>query len=238
MKDINSFKIGVFDSGIGGLTVLRKLTKHLPNEDYIYLGDNQNAPYGNKNIGELKRLVFSSLDLLLSCNVKVLVVACNTVSTTLKSDILARYKIPVVFTLPKRVEDAVLICTPNTARSSYVKENFTSNVVPLPMLASEIENNVFYPNLIGYKLDLKALPKNTKKLVLGCTHYIYLKDAISRETDLEVYDGLDGVVSDLNFTLKTHKLFSKAKKGKIEFVGDFASYNQKVYEEILCKNGL
>ena len=239
MSEISSNPIGVFDSGIGGLTVLNKLREILPNENYIYLGDNENAPYGNKSLKELKRLVFSSLDYLVRLNVKALVIACNTVSTNLKNEISNRYSVPIIFTLPKLSDNsAVLTCTPSTAKSDYVSRNFKGLVVPFPMLAAEIENSVFDLQKVNYKADLNALPSGTNKIVLGCTHYVYLKELIKNETGAEIIDGLDAVAENLKLTLKSKMLLNDNRLGSVEFIGKSKGYNRRVYQSVLLKNGL
>ena len=105
--------IGVFDSGIGGLNVLNRLAKKFKSENFIYLGDNKNAPYGNKTLNEIKELTVSSIDKLLSYNVKAVVIACNTVSTNLYGYLKTKYDIPIIPTVPPVTvaKTAVLACT-------------------------------------------------------------------------------------------------------------------------------
>ena len=78
---MNNNKIGMFDSGIGGLTVLKELRKLLPNENYIYYADSKNNPYGEKSDEELMKIVTNIVDFLISKDVKIIVIACNTATT-------------------------------------------------------------------------------------------------------------------------------------------------------------
>ncbi len=83
--------IGIFDSGVGGISVLKKAIKILPNEDYIYFGDSKNAPYGVKTVEEIKKLTFKAIDLLLSKGCKAIVVACNTATSAAIEDLRKKF---------------------------------------------------------------------------------------------------------------------------------------------------
>ncbi len=88
--------IGLFDSGIGGLSVLKQFIKFLPNENYIYLGDTARVPYGNKSVATVKRYAAECTEFLLSKNVKLIVIACNTVSSVAIDDVIAISDVPVI----------------------------------------------------------------------------------------------------------------------------------------------
>ncbi|MBR6737640.1 MAG: aspartate/glutamate racemase family protein [Clostridia bacterium] len=225
--------IGVIDSGIGGLNVLKKLTIDFKNESFIYLGDNGNAPYGNKS----KDYLFKRLKLLLEClnekNVKCVVVACNTLSTTFKW-FLEEYKVPTVLTIPKyEREGDYLLCTPLTAKSKCVKDNFNDSVLPLPMLAGEIERHLFEPEKIMIHKDLKGVPSSAKRLVLGCTHYLYLEEKIKEVSRLETENGLTYISNELKSVLTKNCLENTSGKQSLTFLGDHKNYNEKVYYKAL-----
>ena len=99
--------IGVMDSGVGGLSVLKRLVEVMPNQAFLYFGDNQNAPYGNKSKRELLRLVTSNIIYLLSYNVKAIVVACNTLSMGLMTEIKEFSPVPVFFVFPPFVKNNI-----------------------------------------------------------------------------------------------------------------------------------
>ncbi len=118
--------IGVFDSGVGGLTVLREIVRRLPHESTIYLGDNARTPYGPRPDDEVRRFSFECLDVLAARDVKAIVVACNTASSVALSDIRRRYDLPILGVVRPGAHSAALasrnrrvgvIATPATVRS-------------------------------------------------------------------------------------------------------------------------
>ncbi|HEX7495270.1 MAG TPA: glutamate racemase, partial [Candidatus Limnocylindrales bacterium] len=118
--------IGVFDSGVGGLTVLREILRRLPFESTIYLGDNARAPYGVRSDDEVRRFSMQSLDALVRRDVKALVVACNTSTSVALADFRRRYDLPVLgvvlpgaaaAALATRTRRVGVIATPATVRS-------------------------------------------------------------------------------------------------------------------------
>lgn len=237
--------VGVMDSGIGGLTVLNKLLKSFPKLNFIYYGDNQNAPYGNKSIRELKRLALVGIDALVGNGAKIIVVACNTLSTTILDYIKAVSPVPVIPTLPNNKIDKnefkspTLIATPNTILSKYVIESFNNfNLVPLPFLAGEIERFIFSPNKISLEKDLNALPTDVDYLYLGCTHYIFLKERINAFLPLvKVADNLSDVASLLSNTLDKTSIKKVIGKRKVLFIGGSHNYNYTVFKKVLWSKG-
>ncbi len=114
--------IGVMDSGIGGLNVLNAIQNHFKKTNLVYIGDNKNSPYGNKSVYELKKLATNSISKLLDQNVKIIVVACNTLSTTIFDYIRTVSPVPCVPTLPinnigSKYNKPAIIATPSTCNS-------------------------------------------------------------------------------------------------------------------------
>ena len=140
-------KIGVFDSGLGGLSVLRCLTAFFPAESFVYFGDNSSAPYGDMSLRRLRQKAFEGLIFLLSFNVKAVVVACNTLSVNCLSFLKTVSPVPVVGVFPPvegalmRGEKTLLLSTPKTAE--YYGNNPSLynrlSIYPLRRLAGEIE---------------------------------------------------------------------------------------------------
>ncbi len=232
--------VGVMDSGIGGLTVLNAISIYYPKLNLIYFGDNKNAPYGNKPLRELKRLAIKGVERLIENGAKVVVVACNTLSTNIIDYIKAVSPVPVVPTLPVNeidkgeYESPTLIATPNTINSNYVKEEFKNfNLVPLPFLAGEIERFIFSPYKISLLKDLTALPENTDYLYLGCTHYIFLKSNIESILNIKVCDNQTSVCSLLKGALTKTNVKNMRGKAYINFVGDARNYNLEVFKTVL-----
>lgn len=233
--------VGVMDSGIGGLNVLNALRNCFPKINFIYYGDNKNAPYGNKSIRELKKLVITGIDELVSNGAKIIVVACNTLSTTILDYLKALSPVPIIPTLPSPNFDKnifkcpCLIATPNTILSKYVLDNFKNfNLIPLPFLAGEIERYIFSPNKISVEKDLNSLPEKVDYLYLGCTHYLFVKDRIIASLpNVFIADNLLDVATLLFKTLP--KTTVKKVKGtrKILFVGQSKEYNEIVFKKTL-----
>ena len=228
--------IGVIDSGIGGLNILNALLKNFNNYNYLYYGDNKNAPYGNKLHRELKRLVSFGIGELVENNAKIIVVACNTLSTAVAEYVKAISPVPVVFTLPinnydkEKYKAPCLISTPVTANSDFVKKNFCDfTVVPLPFLAGEIERYVLTPKKISVDKDLNAIPENTDYLFLGCTHYIYIKKVIERLTGIKVNDNRQNVLRSVANYLPSINVREVKGKPTVYFLGNSADYNFTVF---------
>ncbi len=232
--------VGVMDSGIGGLTILNAISLSFPKLNLIYYGDNKNAPYGNKPLRELKRLAIKGIEYLVENGAKLIVVACNTLSTNLIDYIKAVSPVPVVPTLPvneiSNTKYAVpaLIATPNTINSNYVQLAFKNfNLVPLPFLAGEIERFIFTPNKISLLKDLTALPDNIDYLYLGCTHYIFLKSKIETILNIKVSDNQSAVCELLKGALTKTNIKNMKGKAYINFVGDSRNYNLEVFKKVL-----
>jgi len=190
--------IGIFDSGVGGLTVLREIIKVLPQEDTVYLGDTARVPYGTKSPETVVRFARQITSFLVSRDIKLLVVACNTASAVSLEALQAEFDIPIVGVIePGAVQAAAVtksgkvgvIGTAGTIRSSaYTKaikrinpdiEVVTAECPMFVPLAEEgwIDNDVARLTAEIYLKNLKASGVDT--LVLGCTHYPLLKGIIS-----------------------------------------------------------
>ena len=181
-------RVGIFDSGIGGLTVLRELIFKYPHNQYFYFGDNTHMPYGSKSKEELKKLSQNNIDFLLSKNVDIIIVACGTVSANLGSYLKRKYQIPIYDVISPTIKflnnsnfnKIGLLATEMTIKSKVfdkVKKDLFS--VACPLLVPLIEANK--DTTVELQEYLKKLPKDIDALVLGCTHYPILIDQIKRE---------------------------------------------------------
>ena len=191
--------IGIFDSGVGGLTVLREIIKALPQEDTIYLGDTARVPYGTKSPETVVRFARQITSFLVNRDIKLLVVACNTASAVSLDALQAEFNIPIVGVIePGAVQAAAVtkkgkvgvIGTAGTIRSSaYTKaikrinpdiEVITAECPMFVPLAEEgwLDNEVARLTAEIYLKNLKDSGVDT--LVLGCTHYPLLKGIISK----------------------------------------------------------
>ncbi|MBU2632336.1 glutamate racemase [Patescibacteria group bacterium] len=194
---MNNRPIGVFDSGVGGLSILRELKKLLPNEIFIFVADQKNVPYG----GKTKEQLISYADKIVSFlvnqkKVKAIVIACNT-STVYSIDFLRlKYKIPIIGTVPviKTISNltsggkTAVFSTPATAKSQYLSdliEKFAGKTTVYKVGGTGLEDLVEEGNLNNLKIDrilhesLTPLrEKGVDALALGCTHYPFLRDKI------------------------------------------------------------
>lgn len=191
-------KIAVIDSGIGGLTVARKFRELLPGENIIYFGDNINVPYGNKTEDEIYRLTKNMIDFLMTKDIKLIAVACNTISS-----ILDRYfldcKLPIVsiiepvtdYIARKKLEKVGVVATSFTIKSSLyerlLKEKYPEIEVrseDCPSLAEIIDRAEYTDKEIEMlvKLHMSKLLENNniKDVILGCTHYPIVIDKFKK----------------------------------------------------------
>lgn len=194
---MNDAPIGIFDSGVGGLTVARAVRDQLPSESIVYIGDTLHSPYGPKPIADVRRYALEVLDLLVDQGVKMLVIACNTASSAMLRDARERYSVPVVEVIQPAVRRAVattrtgrvgVIGTVGTVNSRAYEDAFAAApslqlfARACPLFVEFVEAGVTSgPELLAaaseYLAPLKQADIDT--LVLGCTHYPFLKGAIS-----------------------------------------------------------
>jgi glutamate racemase len=189
--------IGIFDSGFGGLTVVRAVLDQLPHEPVLYLGDTARQPYGHKPIREVRQYALECLDHLVAGGVKALVIACNSASAAVLRDARERYAVPVVEVILPATRRAVaatrtgrvgVICTAATKASMAYEDAFAAapNVVlttqACPRFVDFVESGVTSgPELVAvartYLEPLVAVGADT--LILGCTHYPLLTGVLS-----------------------------------------------------------
>jgi glutamate racemase len=197
---VNDAPIGIFDSGVGGLTVARAVIDQLPNESILYVGDTAHSPYGPKPIADVRRYTLEVLDDLVAQGVKMLVIACNTASSATLRDARERYTtalgIPVIEVIQPAVRAAVrqtrngrvgVIGTVGTISSNAYEDAFAAApqlsifTGSCPRFVEFVEAGVTSgPDLFAvaesYLAPLRAADIDT--LVLGCTHYPLMSAAI------------------------------------------------------------
>ncbi|NOW13972.1 glutamate racemase [Clostridium acetobutylicum] len=231
--------IGVIDSGVGGISVLKEAVKQLPYENFIYYGDSKNAPYGIKSVDEVRNLTFNVVEKLLKLNIKALVVACNTATSAAIDELREKYKnIPVIGIEPalkpavelKRRGKIIIMATPMTLsevkfKNLMEKYEKDSEIVklPCPGLVELIEDGI----VEGEKMQeyLRNKFKDYEKddiaaFVLGCTHYPFVKKEIaSIARDVPIIDGSQGTVMQLKRKLDKYDILNiGSEKGKIKIM--------------------
>lgn len=199
---MNSASVGIYDSGLGGLTALRGIVKFLPNEDIIYFGDTGRVPYGSKANETIKRYSRQSVKFLKSHGVKIILVACGTVSSVAIDDLRNAFSdIPVIGVVESSCRKAVAIAEDTGSREigviatnatiskgAYLKNiaqygNFNVISKACPMFVPLVENGYISKDnkvlrLIAEEYLAEIRPRNLSALILGCTHYPMIAETI------------------------------------------------------------
>lgn len=196
----NEGSIGVFDSGLGGLTTVSELKRIMPNESIVYLGDTGRVPYGTKSPDTIRKYTKQDITFLLSQNVKMVICACNTASTVITEEITNSLNVPLCEVLSPAVAKAAsrtktgkvgVICTSATLKSAAyekalhkIDESIEVITIACPLFVPLVENGYTnFDNAVTrmvaeeYLTPIKA--KNVDTLILGCTHYPIIKDIIA-----------------------------------------------------------
>ena len=240
--------IGFFDSGVGGLSVMKEAIKIMPNENYIYFGDSQNAPYGVKSVDEIKELTFKGVQFLLEKGAKGIVVACNTATSAAVAELRLIYpNLPLVGIEPaikpavklKKSGKILMMATPMTVKQEKFKtllKKYESEAEIIPIscdgLMEFVEHGVLDGDQLEYYLKNKLYiyMNDIGSIVLGCTHYPFVKDSISKIVgeDISIIDGGEGTVREIRRRLDEKGLLNnKTEKGEIKI------YNSLNTDEII-----
>ena len=218
--------IGILDSGIGGLTVLKKIMEILPNEQYIYYADTDHVPYGTKSKEMIMQYTLEAVKFLISKQVKAIVVACNTATSVAIEDLRKQYSIPIIGTEPAAkpaVEQSngkkvMLIATPTTIREEKLKlllEKLHAqdivDLVALPKLVEFAEEGNFESEEVMNYLQEQLRPYHLKEyavLVLGCTHFPFFKKILTSifPKETQILDGSFGIAHQLRSRLEKQNL--------------------------------
>ncbi len=230
--------VGVYDSGVGGISVLREIVKVLPDENYLFFGDSANAPYGEKPTEEILHLSMGIADQMVDEGVKAIVIACNTATSAAAREIRAKYenRMPIIGVEPaikpaaeaKEGSRVLVMATPATLRLEKFKkleerlENKAEFIpVACPGLAARIEQgNLDAPDLKDLLFSLIGTYKDqVDSIVLGCTHYPFVRKAI-REImgDLPIFESGEGTARNLRANLQQWEILkSDGTPGTIVF---------------------
>src|SRR5688572_11549281 len=227
VQELKNLPIGIFDSGIGGLTVAHAIAKLLPNEQLFYFGDTAHLPYGDKSTAAIQAYSVKICDLLIRQNCKVILIACNSASAAayelVKEYVGSKAKVlnvidPIVQYIAKTYpgKSIGLIGTKQTVNSNVYKKKvdaldlgITLKSLATPLLAPMIEEGFFNNNIsesvIATYLSDPTL-ENIEALILGCTHYPLIKNQISNfyEGKVDVLDASELVAEYVRHYLKEH----------------------------------
>ena len=227
--------IGLFDSGVGGISVLRHMVRLMPNERYLYIGDSANAPYGTKSKEQVRELSFAVAEKLMTRGIKALVVACNTATSAAINELRSAYPDLIVVGIEPALKLAAdrfpkgrlgVMATPMTLREEKFDmllhrfdDRCTVSKIPAPGLVELIEQgkgNSAEAEALLQEL-LKDYVGNLDALVLGCTHYPFAAEAIARVLcdQVMLLDGGDGTARE---TLRRLTLAGLLNDGSGEIV--------------------
>ncbi len=234
----SSDPIGLFDSGIGGLTVLHEIIAKLPRENTVYLGDTARSPYGTKSVDTVLRYSFENAEFLLQRHVKLVVVACNTSTAVALGPLQSELPVPVVGVIEPGARGALkrtrnkrigVIGTEATIQSGAYTEALKrldravevfSRACPLfvPLVEEGwLDNEVVDRTVGSYLAGFKRSGIDT--LILGCTHYPLLKKAIRRfmGRDVRLVDSAEETAEEVSRLLKEKSLERERGKGAASF---------------------
>lgn len=220
----NTGYIAVFDSGVGGLTVLHDALEKMPHEDFLYYADSANVPYGSKSSEDIKRLVGEAIEKIMLHPVKAIVIACNTATSIAISDLREKYDIPIVGMEPaiKVAADVdadskiLVVATEVTLKEEKYKDLISRldlgervEACALPGLVKLAEDFVLDgPKVKRYlQASLQHLELETYgTIVLGCTHFLYFKKVLEDmlPSHVKIVDGNQGTVNRLH-SLISHR---------------------------------
>ena len=225
--------IGIFDSGVGGLTVARAILDQLPNESTIYIGDTARGPYGPRPLAEVREFALETLDFLVEQGVKALVIACNTASAAMLRDARERYNVPVIEVIQPAVRRAVaatrtghigVIGTRATVDSKAYLDAFAAapqlqvTSIACPLFVEYVERGeTSGAEITKIARDYLAPVMEAKvdTLVLGCTHYPLLTGVISyvMGEGVTLVSSAEETAKDLYRTLVENNLLRDARGG-------------------------
>jgi glutamate racemase len=230
--------IGVFDSGIGGLTLLKEMMQTLPQENFLYYADTENVPYSYKTTKLIKEYVEKAVIFLRNEGCKAIVLACNTATNVTIEYLREKYDFPIIAIQPavkvafdnNTENKRILACaTPVTLQADRFENlinsldiNHLVDRLPLPGLVEFAEKEEFEsPAVLDYLKNefSKFKLENYQFVVLGCTHFTYFEDLIiANFPNLIPVDGNEGTARHLKNTLASLDLLKSNEKGKVSFV--------------------
>ncbi len=243
--------IGIFDSGLGGLTIYTEIHKLLPHENIIYLADSKNAPYGGKSKEQIIEISVKNTEFLLKNNCKLIVVACNTASTNAVKYLREHYEVPIIRVQPAIKPAALntktkvvgMLATKGTLESELLFETaqrFASGVKVVERvgegLVDLIENGKMESPEMTQLLKKYVEPMldhNIDQLVLGCTHYPFLTEQIREITGegVQIVDSGEAIARQTRVILEQEGLLNEGQKeGERVF---YSNKNVKVLQDML-----
>lgn len=232
--------IGIFDSGVGGLTVVRAVEELLPQEHLIYFGDTERFPYGPRPVEEIRGFAFEIMDVLVGLNVKMLVIACNAMTSAAFNEAKDRYDLPIIGVIEPAVRAAVrathnrkigVIGTKATISTGQYERSLVAtrrNVEIHTQVCAGFVDHVEAGDTFSQELFALAeeyleplIASEVDTLILGCTHYPLLKGVLHSVTggEIELISSAEEVAKDVYATLVETNLLRRAREvGERRFI--------------------
>lgn len=225
--------IGIIDSGVGGLTVTKEVMRQLPNEEIYYVGDTKRCPYGPRNPEEVKKFTWQLTNFLLTKDIKMLIIACNTATAVALDEIQEKLSIPVIGVISPGARTAIKVTkskkigvlgtdiTIKTKAYEQALKDISSDVtvqgLACPKFVPLVESGQFTGELIDRIVfetleDFSKLDMDT--LILGCTHYPHLETSISKVMgdSIKIISSGDETACEASAILHHQKMLRKKKK--------------------------
>lgn len=229
-------RVGLFDSGVGGLTVLRRLKEKYPLNDYVYFGDTLNIPYGEKDIDTLYMLSSRIVEFFINEKVDLIVIACGTVSSNCYYKLKNNYDIKIIdiisptikYIKENKFDDIGVLATSRTIDSRVFKNNLDITVYEeaCSEFVDLIENNKY--DLIDVEKHLSNIKSNN--IVLGCTHYPLIKNKINRNC-IDMADNI--ILNDNSGNSTTVLYFSKIDDKVTDNINRILNFSYCIFEKKL-----
>ena len=250
---MNNQPIGIFDSGVGGLSILSSVKKLLPKESFVYLADQKNNPYGGRSVSEIRKLSSKVIAFLINKKAKLVIVACNTVSVNAIDYLRSKFEIPIIAVVPvvktisqnSKTGEVLVLSTPATAKSQYLKnliKKFSNGKKVYVVGTSRLEHLVEKGIITGSKVNaaIKASlstikDKNFDSIALGCTHYPFLIKEIQKVVGpkVKIYDSGGAISRRTKVVLENEKLLSSESKGDVFYTTGDAMEFKRVSKKLL-----
>lgn len=241
----------MLDSGVGGISVLREAVRQMSHERFLFYGDTANAPYGTKTVEEVQRLTETVVEKLLLRGVKAIVIACNTATSAAAAMLREKYELPIIGMEPALKPAHLLhgqgtvlcMATPGTLRGEKYQKLYAQygegvQSLPCPGLMELVEQADLNAPLLREYLENLLKPYRQQPIeavVLGCTHYVFLKQAIAQHLPgVPLIDGNEGTVRQLHRRLQElNGLAAESNAGGVELFSSAGEAGVMAMEKML-----
>ena len=248
--------IGIFDSGVGALTILREVKKLLPLENFIFVADQGNVPYGGKTQKQLQEYTDRIMAFLTKRDVKAVVIACNTATVYAIDFLREKYKMPIIGTVPvvktianlTKTKKTAVFSTPATAKSPYLQDlikKFAPDITVYRIGGTGLEELIETGDLESKKIDKilheslePLLKKNVDAIALGCTHYPFLRDKIEKIVgkNVQVVDSGGAVARRTKAILTNNQILGNKRTEDFYYTTGDKQLFAKAVKSLLKKN--